>query len=412
MQEKLFFLIKRHINPNQHGFVSGRSTTTNLAVFSNFCINEFVSGVQVDTIYTDFSKAFDRVRHDILLFKLYKFGFHSKVLNWLRSYLCNRVCTVCVDGCYSSSYFPTSGVPQGSILGPLLFNIFVNDIGMCLKNSKYLMYADDLKIFKSIRTLNDVALLQEDLDRIAIWSKVNELPFNTNKCFKMTFHRCRSAINASYRIYCQDLEEVFEYSDLGVVFDIKFSFKSHLDFIISKAYSMFYFIRRNISKFSDPYTKKALFSAFVRSKLEYASFIWNPVAAIHTLRIEKIQKVFIKYALISLNFTLPLPSYESRCALISLKSLEARRKIASIMFLHGIVSGSIDCPRLLSLIRFNAPSRSFRHMYTFNIELRSTNYASNEPVNRSMIFFNTLCNNIDFCLSQNNFRQLLCNLIN
>lgn len=412
MHDKFFFLIKRHINPNQHGFVSGRSTTTNLAVFTNLCLNEFESGVQVDTIYTDFSKAFDRVRHDILLLKLHKFGFHSNVLNWLRSYLCNRVCTVCVDGYYSSSYFPTSGVPQGSILGPLLFNIFVNDISMCLKNSKHLMYADDLKIFKSIHTLNDVVLLQEDLDRIAIWSKVNDLPFNTNKCFKLTFHRCKTTINSSYHIYYQNLEEIFEYSDLGVVFDYKFSFKSHIDFIICKAYSMFYFIRRNISKFSDPYTKKALFSAFVRSKLEYASLIWNPVAAVHSLRIEKVQKVFLKYALSSISFTLPVPTYESRCALISLQTLEVRRNIASIMFLHSIVSGYIDCPMLLSLIRFNAPSRSLRRMYTFNIEMHATNYASNEPINRSMVFFNTFCNNIDFCLPQHNFKEVLCNLLN
>lgn len=254
-------------------------------------------------------------------------------------------------------------------------------------------------------------MLQEDLDRVALWSHANDLPFNITKCFQLSFHRCRDVINSSYNISNNQLEVIFEYFDLGVVFDFKMTFTCHLNYIIPKSYSMLYFIRRNISAFSDPYTKKVLYSSFVRSRLEYASFIWNPVAATHSTRVEKIQKSFLKFALNSLEFTVPIPSYGSRCLLITLKTLVARRNIASIMFLYGIISGAVDCPELLSLIRFNAPSRSLRQFYTFNIETHLTNYALNEPINRSMILFNSVCYHIDLSFPKCKFKKLLLNLI-
>ena len=106
-----------------------------------------------------------------------------------------------------------------------------------------------------------------------------------------------------------------------------------------------------------------------------------------------------------------MPSYESRCMLISLKTLESRRVIASIIFLHGITSGSVDCPELLSFIRFNVPSRILRHFETFNIEMHSTNYASNEPIVRAMKNFNSVCNNFDLSIPATNFKKLLYNFI-
>lgn len=409
--EKIFFHLKRYLSLDQHGFIAGRSTCTNLAIFTNFCIRNFENGIQIDTIYTDFSKAFDKVNHDILLIKLHKYGFHSSILNWFRSYLSFRQCSVCIDNSYSDVYIPTSGIPQGSILGPLLFNIFINDIGLCFLNSKHLLYADDLKMFKAINTVNDVLLLQDDINRVTVWSKVNALFFNTNKCFHMTFHRCRDVINSSYHIMNCELAKIYEYFDLGVVFDVKLTFIGHINYLVPKAYSLLYFIRRNVSDFSDPYTMKILFTSFVRSKLEYASVIWSPIASKHIGRIEKVQKSFLKFALRSLNFTDPIPSYESRCMLISLKTLESRRVIASIMFLHGITSGSIDCPELLSFIRFNVPCRRLRHFDTFNIEMHSTNYASNEPIVRAMKHFNSICNNIDLSFQTTNFKNSLYNFI-
>lgn len=135
--EKLNFVTKSLILPYQHGFVANRSTVTNLAVFSEYCIASFAEGFQVDCIYTDFSKAFDKVCHSILIRKLASLGFHSIFLQWIKSYLSDRRCVVTVEGVTSEPFIATSGVPQGSILGPLLFILFINDISNCFSFANF-----------------------------------------------------------------------------------------------------------------------------------------------------------------------------------------------------------------------------------------------------------------------------------
>ena len=167
--KKLFFLTKSWISPNQHGFFSGKSTITNLTVFSEYCLSALEHGSQVEEVYTDFSKAFDKLSHAILFSKLQQFGFHSNFLKWIKSYLSNRVCKVVVEEFESRPYVQTSGVPQGSVLGPLFFNLFINDISLCFKNSKFLLYADDLKIYLRTESLRDCFDLQNDLNNLSEW---------------------------------------------------------------------------------------------------------------------------------------------------------------------------------------------------------------------------------------------------
>lgn len=418
--DKLFFQLKRYISLSQHGFVAGRSTTTNLAVFTNFCVSCFEKGFQVDSIYLDFAKAFDRVPHELLLLKLSRIGFHSSMLNWFRFYLTGRYAAVSVDGVYSNFFTPTSGIPQGSILGPLLFNIFINDISHCFKNSQHLMYADDLKIFKSISSFRDISDLQEDLSRVVLWSDRNGLPFNIAKCFHMKYHRCLHTLHSQYNIKGHIISSVDEILDLGVVFDYKLSFCSHLNFIIPKAYSLLAFIRRNSANLFDCSTKKVLFGSFVRSRLEYASFIWSPVADIHINRIEKIQIKFVKFALPFLNVnvnqspfvpTFSVPSYEDKCKFIFIKTLETRRTIFALNFLHGIICGVVDCPELLHLIKLYVPSRSLRvRDKFFYIDLHRTNYALNEPLTRVLRLFNKYCNQLDISVNHYQFKTVLNNI--
>jgi len=136
----------------------------------------------MDTIYTDFAKAFDKVCYSAPKAKLSKLCFHSSFLNWIASYLDNRRYHVAVGGALSHPYKATSWLPQGCSLGRLLFIIFINDICACIHFSSFLLYADDLKNYSTVSNVNDSILLQSDLDSIASWCSKNSLPLNLNKC--------------------------------------------------------------------------------------------------------------------------------------------------------------------------------------------------------------------------------------
>lgn len=414
IHKKLFFICKSFISPHQHGFFSGRSTSTNLVLFTEYCLSAFERGCQVEAIYTDLSKAFDKVSHSILLDKLQELGFHSNFLSWIASYLHNRVCTVKVESFVSSPYIQTSGVPQGSILGPLLFILFINGISSCFSTSRFLLYADDLKIFHKIESMSDVFDLQNDLDNLLSWCISNKLLINLSKCAHVSFYRLRHPIQTSFKIGNCVLKKSTSVRDLGVIFDFSLSFVPHIDYIIPDAYKVLAFIKRNCFDFSDPNTFKILYTTFVRSKLEYAAIIWDPYCISHIGRIERIQKLFSKFALRPL-FPLEHPPYRSRCLLLGLQSLDCRRKFQSALFIFDLINNRVDSPDLLALVPFSVPVRSLRFTDLFSIKFHRCNYARNGPLTRSFLNLNRINLNfqkeskpsIDFSTSKEVFRSSL-----
>ncbi|CAH2086670.1 unnamed protein product [Euphydryas editha] len=152
--------------PQQHGFVSKKSTSTNRCEFIHHVYNAMDQGYQMDTVYTDNFKAFDEISHDLLIIKLEEIGLHGDLLRWISSYLRDRSQAVAIKGFCSTFVLITSGVPQGSNHGPFLFNVFVNDTRRVFRYSSTLFYADDLKIYKSITNSNDCLLLQNYLDEL------------------------------------------------------------------------------------------------------------------------------------------------------------------------------------------------------------------------------------------------------
>ena len=390
--------MKEIISPLQHGFISGRSTSTNLAIFSNYVLSVLEQGYQCDVIYTDFSKAFDRVDHSILIAKLHKLGFRSNLLNWFDSYLTGRVQYVRINNVTSNPIVVTSGVPQGSHLGPLLFLLFINDIPNVLSNSLCLMYADDLKLFLRVKSIADCIKLQNDLNNLVAWCTNNDLHLNVSKCHSMMFYRGMSPILFSYEINRFALSNVSEKKDLGVFFDLKLTFCNHIDYIISRASSMLGFISRNAKDFSDPFTLRSLYFCYVRSILEYCSPIWNPLYAAHAIRIERIQKRFTRTAIRILRWNVDMPSYKTRCLLLGIQSLETRRKYFDVMFVSDLINYKINCPDLLSLVGFHVPNRTLRNNRLFYVPFHRVNYGTNEPLTRCLRQANSLCNVIDFNL--------------
>lgn len=395
------------LSPCQHGFMKKRSTVSNLLTFTNYCFNIFKSGLQVDSIYFDFCKAFDTISHSVLFIKLASMGFHSSLLNWFESYLSNRLCFVSIDNASSYTYVAKSGVPQGSILGPFLFILFINDIGSCFKYANFLLYADDLKVFFKVASMNDALCLQDDINRLISWCSMNHLTINISKCFHLPLGRRTYPLNTSYVLGSQHVKKVCHILDLGIMFDAKLDFRAHIDYLMPRAYKVLAFIKRNSKDFTNPYTRKLLYSSFVRSKLDYGSIIYNPYYDVHANRIERLQKKILKFALNDIAFSDPIPSYQARCRLIHLDILSNRRSKFSILFLYKIICGLIDSSVLLGCINFNTPVRCLRHHEYFNIPTTRSKYAANEPILRAMREYNSITCDIDFSYSLSKFNEIL-----
>ena len=165
------------LSPKQYGFISGRSTTIQLLHYLDKCIKTIADGNVVDSIYFDFAKAFDTVPHRRLIGKLESYGIKGKVLNWISAFLCGRNQTVRVNGEKSEKADVLSGIPQGTVLGPILFVIYINDILDNIKSDGFL-YADDTKIFRKITSREDALILQSDIKSLEEWSKKWQLEFN------------------------------------------------------------------------------------------------------------------------------------------------------------------------------------------------------------------------------------------
>ena len=155
--------------------LSKTSTLTNLIEYYSYLNESFGNRCQVDAIYTDFSKAFDKVNQRILLLKLSHLGFRRETIIWLRSFLCDRWQQVRLGNFPSEPFHVTSGVPQGSHCGPLLFLLFMNDLSQVFHHCNFLFFADDLKLFSCIRSIQDTFLVQSDLDAFCSWCTRNEL---------------------------------------------------------------------------------------------------------------------------------------------------------------------------------------------------------------------------------------------
>lgn len=339
--------------------------------------------------------------------KLKSLGLNTAFLKWLNSYLTNRKQFVKIDECTSIHIDVISGLPQGSHLGPLLFVLFINDLPSVLKYCKCLMYADDVKIFLATSSPADCARLQLDINNFLGWCNYNHLKLNFSKCKIFSATRSPSLIINNYHFRNVNLLRVNIIKDLGVHFDQKFDFRSHVDYVVSKGNSMLGFLKRNSNDFKDAYTLKTLFMALVLPNLEYCCVVWCPFYENNIIRIERIQKRFTRYALRKLNWNGVLPEYKARCSLVDLKTLQCRRQVQCILFVKDVFDNRISCSDLLSLMPLYAPARVLRNRdELFYSAPHRTNYGLNEPITRSLRLFNMICNEIDLDIKRDLFKKI------
>lgn len=394
----------------QYGFRSGKSTEVNLLQYGDYLSGALEEGLWVHTLYTDFSKAFDRVDHGILVGKLHMMGISGALLSWLESYLQNRTQIVRVNGYHSNPINVPSGVPQGSHLGPLLFNIFINDIGSCFKHSNYLLFADDVKLYMKIKSIDDCACLQSDLNRLVTWCGGNGMQLNVKKCHAMMFGRSQNTFDYLYSIDGTPLEVMTEVKDLGVIFDTSLSFIPHISSIVSKALQMLGFIKRCTYDFYNTNAILVLYYALVRPYLEYASCLWSPCYEVHIRSIEQVQRKFLRY-LAYKNLNLPIQNYSQFARNLGTDTLQSRRIARDLKMLFNILNGKVICPVLLGRINFHVPSRSTRRRVPFHIPLHRTNYAGNSFLSRTMSLANKYSDKFDFFIDFKSFLHVLNNCV-
>ena len=220
----------------QHGFLPGRSTISNLACYADEVSRCLDEKTEMHSIYTDFSRAFDSVCHDFLIAKLeYHYGIHGVSLKWFRSYLSGRYQRVVVHGVESTWTKVTSGVVQGSVLGPTMFNLFINDLPLAIKSSRCSLFADDAKMFKQIKRLLDCYELQSDIDNLKLWCEKWYITINLTKCKYISFSLLKSrSIEYTYHFGAHIIEQVNEIKDLGVIFSKNLNFSTHINYIVKK----------------------------------------------------------------------------------------------------------------------------------------------------------------------------------
>lgn len=415
IHKRLYCHVSKCLSSEQHGFVKRRSTVTNLTEYTQYIASKMDSKIQVDSIYTDFSSAFDSVDHKLLLHKLSGYGICGSLHSLLTSYLSDRSQSVTINSAKSSSVHVTSGVPQGSILGPLLFVLYVNDIPSCFKYSKSLMYADDLKIFRPILKRSDCDLLQKDISSLSDWCKVWKLDLNISKCNIITFTNKKKYLCHVYKLNDSNLERVNEIRDLGVIISSSLSFNSHVNHIVPKAFKLLGFIKRNCMREFQSSTLRRMFVSLVRPQVDYATVIWNPNFSheTNTNRVESVQRRLMKLMCLKSNYAYHRVDYHNFCLDINLPSLKTRRQNTDLIFLYKIIHNYYDC-NLLPDINFRVPGKFTRSQDVFMVPRSRINVHKFSCLNRLQYTYNTVVGqDVDIHnLSLIDFKRQVCNLSN
>ena len=318
------------IRDSQHGFIKGKSCLTNLLEFLDMVTESIDNHSPVDTVYLDFSKAFDKVPHMRLIAKLEASGINGKVLKWIRSWLSDRKQRVVLNGKMSSWAKVTSGVPQGSVLGPLLFLVYVNDMDVGI-SSTLSKFADDTKVIRPIRNQGDVVELQNDLNSLSKWSEDWLMNFNAIKCKVVHFGQQ----DADYNYFLGEAKLKFcnEEKDLGVIISHSLKSASHVDKQVATANKMLGYIRRTVTNHSKQVILP-LYTALVRPHLEYCVQAWSPYLCKDILKLEKVQKRAVR-----MMKGLRAKTYEGKLNELHLFSLKKRRLRGDLIEMFKLVKG-------------------------------------------------------------------------
>ena len=341
--------IMTHLNLNnilsdyQHGFREKRSCVSQLLTTINDFARNLNDKKQTDSILLDFSKAFDKVNHFKLCLKVSHYGIRGTTLKWIKAFLSNRTQQVLLNGKSSDTANVLSGVPQGTVLGPLLFLIYINDMPSYVK-SHIRLFADDAYLYRIIDRIDDPITLQEDLTALQQWETLWDMEFHPEKCKHLTITNKSKPIESSYSIHQTELEKVSNAKYLGVTLNNKLKWNTHIDTVCKKANQKRSFLQRNLWNCSRNIKAKA-FNTYVRPILSYASPVWNPVSNQSLCdNLEMVQRKGARFVFSNWSWD---ASPTKMLNDLKWKSLEHQRKVDSIAVLHDIRSGKLAMQSIL-----------------------------------------------------------------
>ena len=317
--------------------------------------------MEVCAIFLDLQKAFDSVPHRCLLSLLQQMDVHPILLKWLCSYLTSRVQKVVVNGESSSDIHASSGVPQGSVLGPLLFLLYVNGATNVVfsPGTKLVLYADDMLLFKPINNAEDFMLLQGDMNSLVQWSTSSFLTFNPQKCKFMIVTRKRNLVHSpSLFLNGQAITRVFHYTYLGVTLTSDLPWSKHIHGLCTKAKKMLGLLYRTFYLHTSTSSLLQLYTSLIRPCLEYACEVWNPHILKDVEKLENVQKFALRLCVKQWDL-----DYTSLLFICDLPTLAARQQYFSLCTMYKIVNNLMDFPSDVFIPRVTSRHSTSNRLY-------------------------------------------------
>ena len=339
------------LSERQHGFRPKHSCDSQLLITKSELVNNFNNNDQTDMIVLDFSKAFDVVPFAKLLYKLKTMQINEKTIQWIANWLYDRHMSVVVEGVESDPHLVTSGVPQGSVLGPLLFLIYINDMPHVIKHAQLRLFADDSLLYHTIKNKQDQCHLQEDLKNLEKWSKDWQMNFNVGKCEHLSISRT-DPISTVYSLNGKDIQQVSTIKYLGINIDRKLNNDDHVQYVAKKATSTLYMLMRALNRASSK-TRSQAYKSICRPILEYASCAWSPHQAKHISKLESINRKSFRWAY-KIKWKDPI---SLKMNILNWPTLEDRRSDIDISMLNRILSDNIAID-IKNHVLFNTTSRT------------------------------------------------------
>ena len=325
------------IAENQHAFRKARSCETQLILTTHDLTKNLDNRLNTDMAVLDFSKAFDVMPHHRLLLKLDHYGIRNKTKKWICSFLTKRFQRVVVNGKTSEWQPVLSGAPQGTVLGPHLFLVLINDIHENVQSCTRL-FADDCLLYNIVKSTDDEAVLQRDLDQMVNWSHKWGMRFNPAKCSTLHLTRDRQPGQTKYEMMGTVLEETDETKYLGIFLQKDLRWNRQTEFATGKATKVLNFVRRNFYHVK-PAVKEKLYHTLIRPHLDYATAAWDPHTSKNIKSIERVQKRAARFVTNTYGRD---TSISNILASLGWSSMQERRKQHRLSCLHKMINGKLD----------------------------------------------------------------------